>query len=234
MKSIRPLILALGLILLGALATAQSQPGAEELDLCLATLFNLPLAEIPRDQSFGLQLPTDKSPSVSAEIREDQLVAFQCPRFQVFEDPETHALLITSADGSKSRRLTFAEEHNFRSYLSLNPAWVLRRVQRQLAAFAYSVDPKLHTATYVRQEAVLLSPPEEPHYGTFEEILVVDTATHCVVRYSILALDEDRVPVRDMVNTYEYSLARGPAWVRVTQGGQYQGRAELVYTVLYE
>ena len=55
-----------------------------------------------------------------------------------------------------------------------------------------------------------------------------------MVRYSILALDEDGVPVQDMVNTYEYSLARGPAWVRVTQGGQYRGREGVVYTVVYE
>lgn len=236
MSSGRIMLFLVGLWILGMWGLPQGNPPTpvERLESSLRALLDLPEeGSIPLAHTMILQMPDQKDLSVEAELRGDQLIGFNCPRFTLSVNPDTHRMEMIRSDGTKRREVTNADLHSMRWYLSLDPYWVLQRVRKDSVYFQYSEDTLTNEGIYYRRETVPLGQPDEHLYGLYEETLVVDLTTLSVLRYSILTSDIDRVPIMDMVNTYVYSSQRGPTTIQVIQGAQLKSSYPTSYILIY-
>ena len=214
-------------------ARAQQPTPAEFIDGCLAALLDVPPASLPTRHVFRLVRPGDTTARVDVELAGARLVHLSCPGYGVDPDPATGAPRLSTPDGSAGRLLTYSEIANLRSFLSLDPYWVFRRIGAEIDAYAFTPDEAGGVMIVRRESRVPLADPGEKVYGHFREEAVIGLAGQDLVSYSVMALDEDRIAVRDILNLYEYERTRGPAWVRVTQGSNFSAAGPRVYRVNY-
>lgn len=212
-------LLALALSVLPGGRLAGQEPdraGAQEIDLCLATLQDQG-HQADMDDKYGFQVTAgeDKKPAFRVRLKKHGLELFEGKELTVDLSGGTPDAAVTAGGKKSTRRLTGADFHAFRPFLSLSPRWVLEDVRNRLHQFTYTENDQ-GQGIYRRYERVPLAALSEQRYGDYEEVLVVDLARHQLESYSVIALDADRVYFRDLLNIYEDGQAKGE--INVYQG----------------